>query len=300
MHYQQQRSPPTRGIIIVDTSALLRMVVPLAKEFKAGVGDAKRETNLCGILLFLARNGYEIVIPEMVALESQIARNGTSPNDFFTDSTDRVSSFVRVRAFLKNVPRLSGSIYIAPPFEQDNSASAQYAREMWSVLKNGGSNTQKRKTIIRINQSHPAPIKKNYGDEAACQFVRFMEKPDVPVYYLSEDFYALQRIARVRPDVPVNELTVFGLYHAMQMSGALGVVGIADIPFTDVSKFLMSTLAVEGLSWSPLLHEESGTLREGIMAIMKEKSSPSDVFSPLEPTAQHRASVGHVDTHRFG
>ena len=299
MHYQQQRPPPTRGIIIVDTSALLRMVVPLAKEFKAGVADAKREINLCGILLFLARNGYEIVIPEMVALESQIARNGASPNDFFTGD-DRNGPFARVRAFLRNVPRLSGSIHIAPPFEQDNSASAQYAREIWNVLKNGGSNTEKRKAIIRINQNHPPPVKKNYGDEAACQFVRFMEKPDVPVYYLSEDFYAVQRIARIRPDVPVNELTVFGLYQAMQVSGALGAVGIADIPFTDVSKFLGSTLAAEGLAWSPLLHEESGTLREGIMAIMKEKSGPSDVFSPSEPATQHHAFAGHVDTHRFG
>jgi hypothetical protein len=107
MRFNAPRIKPTRGIIIVDTSALYYMAMPLNKLKGDYLSDTAKQylteqkykgidanVNLLDALTFLSENGYEIIIPEMVAFEcSGIIRNGDCSDRFFSKGSSGIVFF---------------------------------------------------------------------------------------------------------------------------------------------------------------------------------------------------------------
>jgi hypothetical protein len=248
MRYDNPQKPaPTRGIIIADTSAIWRLSVELPDKFKTT--EARRnaeEITLCAILPFLAQNGYEIIIPEMVAFEAGVARNGVALDDFFNGEKAHSHAILRMRAFYRRISSFPGSIYIAPPPAQDNSPAAAFARAVWRVITSNEHPASKVSFFVALNKLHTTQGRKNYGDVAAGQFVRFMNKPSVPVFYLSEDLEAAITLSAIRSDVDVIQLRICGLYDGMRDNGLLQAVGVANVAFQDIYEYINNYVNQEG------------------------------------------------------
>jgi hypothetical protein len=245
-----QRPAPTRAIIIADTSAIWRLSVELPDKFKTI--EARRnndEITLCKILPFLAQNGYEIIIPEMVAFEAGVARNGVALDDFFDGEKAQSHAILRMRAFYRRISSFPGSIYIAPPPAQDNSPAAAFARAVWKVITSNEHPAAKVSYFVALNKIHTTQGRKNYGDVAAAQFVRFMKKPSLPIFYLSEDLEAAITLSDIRADVNVIQLRISGLYNGMRNNGLLQAVGLTDVAFQHIHEYLSNYVNQEGQHW---------------------------------------------------
>jgi hypothetical protein len=289
MRYDSPERPaPTRGIIIVDTSAIWRLSVELPDKFKTT--EARRndeKITLCAILPFLAQNGYEIIIPEMVAFEAGVARNGVALDDFFEGEKVQSHAILRMRAFYRGISSLPGSIYIAPPPAQDNSPAAAFVRAAWRVITSNEHPASKVSCFIALNKIHTTQGRKNYGDVAAGQFVRFMKKPSLPVFYLSEDLEAATKLSDIRADLDVIQLRISGLYNGMRDTGLLQAVGIAGVVFQDIHEYLANYVNQEGQHWNTsstykraFLTQDCAVFCDSLTGIQIETPSPaSDQFN---------------------
>lgn len=222
-----------RGTIIVDASALVVMSLPLSNEFltndaiaqKIAGGANLKEICLIDMLKLLARHGYEILIPEMVAYESAgILRDGKSINDYFP--RDAVTLLKKPGVdFLKEVGNnFYPNIKIVAPPEQDSSKPASYIRELFRIHNQTSSAYDKRREIVALEGRT-----NHYGDIAAYEFIAHMPLSAVPIFYLSDDKGALKKMANLLPAHDVNLISSSGLYEALRKkSGLLPTIGITD------------------------------------------------------------------------
>lgn len=237
---------PTRGIIIVDSSAILPMCAELKNEHLTEEARKKEKpVRLADTLNFLAKHGYEVIIPEMAAIEcGGFMRDGTSTEDHSVHK----NAYSRLcRPFLGGIPDQHGNIRIEPPSAKDSTQVATYVRALWKVHKKAherADNTNP--AILKVNEmnrtTHQAFDRSNFGDMAAFELIRHMKKPSVPVFYLSCDNEARAKAAAVRPDIQVNGLGPSGLFHALKKRSTLSEIGIANVGSEEVLQHCISVL----------------------------------------------------------
>ena len=83
-------SKKPRGIIVIDTSALVNLCTPVPEQFVMKTGlSLKHPPQFADALFYLAQQGFEIHIPEIVANEAgQYLRDGNSFSHLFQSSND--------------------------------------------------------------------------------------------------------------------------------------------------------------------------------------------------------------------
>jgi hypothetical protein len=206
----EQRSlpPPSRGVIIVDTGSLLHLAVKLPlKEGK------RTEKSLLDVLSFLARSGFQVIVPEMVAFEAGDVLHTTDCTRIYFPESKIKPMMAPITAFLRD-NALSGLVTIAPPPEADTSPPAEFIRLIGRIHESNKSEEQKKSAIIAARRDF-APLR-DFGDIAAQQLVRYMDDKKAPVFYFSEDAKALNAVLAPRPDLSVHKLPLRCFLEALE------------------------------------------------------------------------------------
>ncbi len=84
------------------------------------------------------------------------------------------------------------------------------------------------------------------GAIAAAELVRYMEPPNVPVFYLTDDKEAYERVRKANPQIDVKQLNVSGLYDALSKEDLLPLAGFQNIPFQQVFTYTNDCLREQG------------------------------------------------------
>jgi hypothetical protein len=204
--------PIYRGIIIVDTSALIDMEHRVGSNLKNNGAGIERYLD---ILPFLAAHGYKVLIPEMVAYETTTTLSGgknvsryfprPAKPDWFTHA-DLTAFFEKVQK--GQWPNIAITPTIEPP-------------EVVKFLQ----------ALHRIVDAHPTPsfdaatllagaqkgAKADFGDKAIAhllqKFASPMKRVGVPVFFLSTDRHAMKALSSECPDAGM--LTVNGMVDGM-------------------------------------------------------------------------------------
>ncbi|MDD4616259.1 MAG: hypothetical protein PHW76_03970 [Alphaproteobacteria bacterium] len=188
------------GILVVDTNTLFGL--------SALYPDACPENPprpLFEVLSFLGKNGFKVVVPEMVAFEAgRLLRDGSSIDMYF-DSPLKNRPFAKpVASFLQEAV-IDGSVIIAPLPNADASAPARFLKSMFEVHSSENiSSSEKRDKLIQIMADFKA--RDNFGEIAAHRYITAIENSSAPVFYLSEDSWAVKIVQNAPTDRPVYAL----------------------------------------------------------------------------------------------
>lgn len=251
MHFTEaSKVNATRGIIIVDTSSLIPLCITLPIELLTEEAKAKsKPVSLSDVLLLLAQNGYKIVIPEMVSYEAgHILRDGHSIDAYFSQNSlpAYLTEFRITRSFLGGVVKSKGNISIEPPHANDASASANFMRSIWNLHTDPKCTTkEKRQGIIFLTRTL---YKKDFGDEAAHQHIKFMDDTSLPVFYLAEDRIAAEKAMFLRQDISLHSLCIAHLFAALKQTRMLSLIGVADVSLDDFFSIFRASLNSDGLN----------------------------------------------------
>lgn len=98
--------PSYRGDIIVDTCVLLEMISDIPKDKQ--YSNSKTPVKYIDLLSFLAKNGYHIIIPEMISYEAgKVLASGTDVGKYY--SGERKYGHDILSPFLKDAAQPEGS-----------------------------------------------------------------------------------------------------------------------------------------------------------------------------------------------
>jgi hypothetical protein len=208
----------TRGIIVMDTSSLLPLVVPY------GDGSGNHYTRL---LDYLSKNGYEIHIPELVAFEaSRMLRNGTHTNYFFGKpaSSDK-AVYKKAYQFLHDVARGDyPNIHIVPTPDAllAPSQGAALMRELWQAY-NDNSMRKGRELCIQLDGMKG----KHAGEIAAVEYIHSIH-PDQPIFFLSNTRTVSNEVVHYEQSEHrrVSRLNVSGLLEGLRHKRLLRHIGL--------------------------------------------------------------------------
>lgn len=151
---------PLRGRIILDASAMMRLAFRIDPKLIDPGAINPPETYL-DLIVFLAKNGYQILIPEMVALQATgILHGGTNTCASF--SSDNTHPKV-ARAFIKKIVRETGDINISIIRNTGPGQVDEYCTSLRAIAEANSSDEQKRNRITSLQQT----VNKNqFGDDA--------------------------------------------------------------------------------------------------------------------------------------
>jgi hypothetical protein len=226
MRYNQKAPEPTRGIIIVDTSALLPLLPPLPENVVTPDVKASRASDL---LFWLGLHGYQVKVPERVAHEcGSFMRDGQSLDAYFQYNAKN-PYLVLAQPFIRAIESSDANIALVPPPDKDTTLAAELVRTAWNIHHSKASDGDKRLMIkeLRKKTQHG----RDEGEIAAAELIRHMQPPKVPVFYLTNDKDACERVGSANPKIPVNQMNASGLYYALYNANLLGAAGFKDIPF---------------------------------------------------------------------
>jgi hypothetical protein len=253
------------------------MAVPLPEFMVEKAGRTRKESYLFDIPFFLAQHGYEIVIPEAVALVGDVFRNGESRQKYFRSGNARLP-LRRTENLLQQVYRHPGNIYIAPAHAADTSPSAVYTGLVWGVVqKFEGHSFLISKKLMKIDCDYPAARRQGYAAEAISQLIRHMEGPSVPVFCLTESLAPAMKIEKAGRDFPVVMLSLSELYDGLQHEGLLAEVGIADVSFRKIFEHGDRILRLEGMrnGWTSFAEGQPNmAFRESLSGLKAEINPP--------------------------
>lgn len=294
--------PPCRGVIVVDASSLLRLVPPLDKHFLVGQGHQKNWINgkwgdrvrMSDGLLWLAKNGYEVIIPEMVAFEC-----GT----FLNDGQPILGRFPKInkkkyepklaKDFFQQVKALEAQgypIHIATASEDDKSTSAKYLREFHSLLNQENEIGEKR-LEERVGAFFwiGGDRGKHAGDTAVLEYIKH-KTGDAPIFCLSGDIDLLNKASDSNTGLVVNRLSEMGFYEALKKTGMLGYLGIRpNIGTTDMLDYINDYIGSDRHK-IPLICDvgtERGAIKHGANFLTKRGQRLSKYIGSDVPPFHH-------------
>lgn len=209
--------PKKRGIIIVNYDVLENLGVKIKNSFKThrdGIDSGIIGKRYLKVLLFLADNGFEIVIPEEVAFKSGfVLRSGKCTDDYFSHS--RADKKAR-STFLKDV--VSGrfpNIHIVRTLPEDGYNPYQALEDLINSCE-GKIDTNLRRSIDAIQQ-HTGESQAFEGVKRALHArAKKPTKDRVPLFVLSEDLNFLGDLCH-QPDMNFSILNTYGLMEALDM-----------------------------------------------------------------------------------
>lgn len=208
-----------RGTIIVDTSMLYSLYAAAHGEFRADatIGSGVRLRRYLDVLGFLSRNGYDILIPEMVSFEAEnVIASGKDADRWFTRADSKRNKVLRaeMKHFLQDVARgRHPNIHIVPdtgPVEVDT-----YLKSVSRVLN-------------RANPKHAAMIARlvelqredttGFGERAILSMLEQHDRRirSSNIFVLSDDRHVMDDLSKRHPGVHV--CNTLGLLDALKQS----------------------------------------------------------------------------------
>lgn len=233
-----------RGDIIVDTSTLLGLCVDIE-----GSGDGKEHKNsYLDVLIFLARNGYQIIIPEIILYESSYAlSSGHYVGDFFNNKEnkeeyrekllDKILNRSVILNEFNSPPQPNNNIFIVPDTglkaadefcasikdcmreDEEKMLTTQDRKEQLQIR----NNTRDRITEITKKQKQDYPV--NLGDDAIISLlqIKYNTRCPCPVFVLSDDIGLLKKVS----DIGCSSITTSSLIYSL---GSVGLLEEAGFP----------------------------------------------------------------------
>jgi hypothetical protein len=223
---------PHRGTIIVDASTLIFLGAEVAPHLRA---DGLHPTDYLEVLRFLGRNGYRILIPEVVSLESaQVLATGQSLGNYF--DSERKLTQKSLKSFLHDAALPEGDPLKSNPNVQIVAHTGpahvdRYCADMGnavnhSTLRFTGRNTrtvtanqQKRTHLVKLMERD----RTDFGDDAILSLLEREGSGNVAV--LANDTGLLRRVNREFPDVHTSNSVQ--LLYAMGRAGLNRSLGFA-------------------------------------------------------------------------
>jgi hypothetical protein len=233
-HKKAEMTHPPRGIIVVDTSTLLHLCVPLSQGCMTKEASKKgKPVCLADGLKWLASHGYEVIIPEMVANEcGGFMRDGASIRDYSPNVIDLWHSLTK--DFFHSIPNTA--IQIMPASPHDTSLGARYLNENYSIHRNPHWDAP-----TKLQHFASANIrygkKMHRGDKAAYEIIKGLGTCTAPIFYLTEDHGAWDAITKLDERASINRINLSGLHSALEQNRVLPEFGIKDIPVDKLNAF---------------------------------------------------------------
>jgi len=235
--YNQPMDKPCRGVIVVDACELKTLSPLIFRKNFIQYSPLEEVPNPTGtyldILPVLARHGYKIIIPEMVAKEAADTLIGGEQLKFiFAKSREKYPTRKYVRQFCENV--LGGlypgiEIVAANPKNDRRSIDerpeyAQFLYKFSEILNSHLSKDDKREAIDTLEQSYKEEGRKQHFGDHQCLdaiakevFLQINEHQSTPIFFLSADDGARRELIKTTSTQvpPVNMLTAGGLLAAL-------------------------------------------------------------------------------------
>jgi hypothetical protein len=222
-------SPKKRGTIIVDSSTLLRLVLPSKHQF-ISLDDKGHDLvpRFSDLLLMLSKHGYRIVIPEMVAFEAgQVFHDGRSVSRDFEHAPHLSKLFNEGYEFLSIVGRggyLPNIEVVGTPDKADSPA-ADFMRRLDDAHRSelDYDRHARLKELRRME-------KKDFGEIAAADLIKHMPLDGQPVFYLSDDGEARTRVHQAARErgIEVGQLNLRGFLAGLNRQGLVPVPDITE------------------------------------------------------------------------
>ena len=300
MSAPENQPKATRGIILLDTSAIIRFLQPAENQFLNEQGKwnllsgVKSKPCLMDAVVMLAKNGYEVVIPEMISYESgRTLKDGSSTDELFGNSHSRWSA--HTQKFLKSIAHNhndNGDIHIVAPFANDDSDAARHIRTVAAIRHGSEDDAQKRRAVRNL----PSTAGKEYGTQSAVAWLKHTPKPSVPVFYISENPAAMNEFLSTGKarNIDVGILNPPGFYDAMRTNGLLHQTGMDEAQSHDAFfRSLEDGIAQQKLSSKRVMDADD------LKRITTNQSIDTDDFigsktatRPFQPFAQGLAGLG--------
>lgn len=261
---------PYRGDIIVDACALLHLCVDIPKD---GYDPAPRK--FLSLLPFLAKNGYHIIIPEMVSYEmGQILASGFDVGSLF-DKKSRKPAYDILKPFLKDAALPESSPYKENPNIEMRSATGPeevdiFLQSMEKIVKNHQKRAEylKKRVVLNYtidkegvkaisgNATHHeiANLEKMKkpgcsGDDAIISLAGkyYEQKDNKPVFVLTDDNSLIKTIINKFPATKkfpgVNIVTASNLIYSLVGAGLSADAGFpVSFPAVDLNRKRMEFL----------------------------------------------------------
>lgn len=218
-------SPLKRGIIIVDSSALLSLCLPIDEKFRCSTpskyaGEVPRYVDM---LVMLSQHGYDIIIPEMVAFESgRVLRDGLT----FRNGIPLSPLKQLAKHFLEKVGQDEyPNIHIQPPGAAQTKA-AEFIKKMWRSARQMPLR-EGRTVITQLMQQDRV----DFGEMAAADLIRYdYKKSEAPIFYLSTDKEAFSRVFNAANMLGrvVGKVNLAGMIAAIKNNYLSQDVGLAN------------------------------------------------------------------------
>lgn len=234
-----------RGIIVVDSSVLFELATVFSHDYLIGQPDPSgHPVRLWDTLSVLAKNGFKIIVPEMVAYETgMILRGGETTSQYFA----RGASDKPLTTQLENLLRtsfLSGHIDIVPPPPQDVSEAAAFMRNLNRIHSNKDFSLKEKS--VQLHAALRAHDKKDYGDIAAQKLIASLKNDGVPIFYLSNDTRATTNVLDARKDGQAHALTRINFIDGLRQRHIFPLIGVQEVPVEMYARVITDYLVSSG------------------------------------------------------
>jgi hypothetical protein len=215
-----------RGTILVDANVFFNLYAAVDGKFRpSGVTQAKLRRYIDG-LKFLSHHGYDILIPEMVAFETEnVISTGDDVDRYFRRSDDTRDKVYRgdMKKFFKDVAKGKQypNIHIIPT-DEPYEAAAFLKRVHDIISRNPRPSAQATRQLVRLQRRQ----RNDFGDQAIEALLEHDEirTHHQPFFLLSDD-HEVETNAAKYPDV--NIVNTRGFMEACIQSGLWEGFGLA-------------------------------------------------------------------------
>lgn len=212
-----------RGIIVVDSSTLYSMDA-LVPSHMQSVGTTEPVPRYVDLLRFLARSGYEIIIPEMVALEcAQRLADGSSLHTVFSKSAGPKVCIDLIRE------ATSGEVdNITIQRHNADSPASRICNAMNAAINDTNLSKRDRGNRVMGVLNKWKNTEQDLGESQAFEIINALDD-QVPVFFLSDDAKAFhKRNSYVAWPETANWLNFKGLLSTLHEEHLLPRAGLRD------------------------------------------------------------------------
>ena len=240
---------PEHGLIIIDNTFASKMVEPIDPKYLTSkpMDDTQAKCWIDG-LVPLAKHGFSVRIPEMVAFEAaRMIHDGTTTSAVFQrKGKDKAIRKVKENARLwlsRIVDRKfdDADIKIEPPDASAQSPAAAFIDAIHRQINDLDSAINKHnrnKRLEDFGRFLQETDTKNFGDMAALDIIMSLPRDwTKPVFYFTDDDGAFAEVKKARGDLQICQVNNTGYLETLKQNNLL--------PLLEVDLGIVSTLEID-------------------------------------------------------
>jgi hypothetical protein len=218
-------SPRRRGIIVVDSSTLYRLDAPVPLGLQEQ-RSYEADPFYCDILRTVSNHGYEIIVPEMVALEcANVLAGGMTTQHLWKNSPKGHPS---CREFLRDaamgrIPNVRVEVT-----SSDSQVSKLCSKFRTALNRMDLSKETRRDMVMECQSERSEACGRGLGESQAFEIMQALQSGE-QVFYLTDDIRSLNDLP-LALHARINVLNAKGLLYALEDQGLLRKFGLRDGP----------------------------------------------------------------------